>query len=391
MENKTVNIEEIQKHKFIVIGGDAVNALGVIRSLGEAGIKTHILGEWAPNHNAALSQSKYVESVEVVQNNDDIYRVLIDKYGHEEYKPFIFFTWEGHETFCDLHYDELKDKFFFYNAGSQGALNQLLDKTYQCKLAEQSGIRVPKYTVVAKGTLNHGIAYPIITKTVSSYIPSWKHDMVVCHNEQELEEAYQKIEAESVIIEEFIEGVCEVDLKGFSINDGQEIFFTHLKTWKKKEDKAGNIMYFEPCHDELFKQKLSQLIKTAKYNGIFDAEFIQDKEGNLFFLEVNWRTGMYNYNHILEGINLPYLWAKSTLEGQIDSESILVKPIKYIAFDEMSAFTHCLHNPKYFPHWLHLLRVADVLYFYNKLDSKPTHIFWKNMLRCKFAKLIKKL
>lgn len=313
MGNKMVNTKELKKHKFIVIGGDAVNALGVIRSLGEVGIKTHILGEWEPNHNAALSKSKYVESVNVVQNNDEIYQVLIEKYGHEEYKPFVFFTWEGHETFFDSHYDELKDKFFFYNAGSQGALNQLLNKTYQCELAAQSGIRVPRYTVVTKGTLNHGIAYPIITKTVSSYIPSWKHDMVVCHNEHELVEAYQKIEAESVIIEEFIEGVCEVDLKGFSINDGQDIFFTHLKIWKKKEDNTTNLMYFEPCKDENFKHNLVRMIQKAKYNGIFDAEFIQDKAGNLFFLEVNWRTGMYNYNHTLEGINLPYLWANQLL------------------------------------------------------------------------------
>lgn len=384
-------MEDVKKHKFIVIGGDAVNALGVIRSLGEAGLKAHVIGEWEPNHRAALSKSKYVESVNVVQDNEDIYRVLTEKFGHEKYKPFLFFTWENHESFCDLHYDELKDKFYFYNAGSQGALHQLLDKTTQCKIAAECGILVPQYKVVPKGTLNHGIPYPIITKTVSSYIPSWKSDMVVCRNEQELQTAYQRIEADSVIVEEFIEGVCEVDLKGFSINNGQDVFFTHLKTWKKKEDKAGNIMYFEPCQNEPFKDKLTQLIQKAKYNGIFDAEFIQDKNGNLFFLEVNWRTGMYNYNHTLEGINLPYLWAKSTIEGSINIASINVKPIKYIAFDEMSAFSSCLHHPQRFLTWFHLCRVADVLYFYNKLDPKPTHLFWRNLVRRKINSLLKKI
>lgn len=383
-------MEELKKHKFIVIGGDAVNALGVIWGLGEVGIKSCVLGEWELRHHAALSKSKYVESVDVVQNNEEIYRILKEKYGNEEYKPFLFFTWEHHEAFIDEHYDELKDKFYFYNAGHQGSLNLLLSKSFQCELASKCGIRVPQHKVVPKGTLSHGIPYPIITKTVSSDIPSWKRDMIVCYNEGELQKAYQKIEAESVIIEEFIEGVCEVDLKGFSINEGKEIFFTHLKTWKKKEDNTTNLMYFEPCKNDSLKQQLAQLIQKANYNGIFDAEFIQDKEGNLFFLEVNWRTGMYNYNHLLEGVDLPYLWAKSTLEGHIDISSIFVKPIKYVAFDEMSAFTECLRHPKLFPIWLRHYKSADVLYFRNKHDIRPTRRFWLNLFTRKLRHLINK-
>lgn len=383
-------MEDLKKHKFIVVGGDAVNALGVIWSLGEVGIKSFILGEWEPRYNAALSKSKYVESVDNVQSNDDIYHILMEKFGNEEYKPFVFLTREHREAFFDSHFDELKEKFYFYNAHSQGALLQLLDKTAQCKLAFDCGIRVPQYNVVEKGTLNHGVAYPIITKTISSDIPSWKHDMVVCYNEEDLLKAYQQIEAESVIIETFIEGVCEVDLKGFSINDGEEIFFTHLKTWKKKDDKMGNIMYFEPCQDEQLKQQLTLLIQKAHYNGIFDAEFIQDKRGDIYFLEVNWRTGMYNYNHIVEGVNLPYLWAKSTLEGHIDSTSINVKPIKYVAFDEMSAFSNCLRHPSKLPSWLRQLRTSDILYFRNKKDPKPTRKFWINLLTRKLRHLIKK-
>lgn len=385
------DMDDIKKHKFIVIGGDAVNALGIIRSLGEFGIKTHVLGEWSPNHHAALYKSRYVDSVDIVQNNEDIYRVLMEKYGNEPCKPFIFYTWEYHESFCDLHYDELKEKFYVYNAGSQGALNKLLDKTFQCELAAKCGIRVPQYKVVKKGTINHGIPYPIITKTISSYIPSWKSDMIVCFNEQDLQNAYQKIEAESVIVEEYIEGVCEVDLKGFSINGGQDIFFTHVKTWKRKEDKIGHLMYFEPCTNEQLRYSLSQLIQKAHYNGIFDAEFIQDKDGKVYFLEVNWRTGMYNYNHLLEGINLPYLWAKSTIEGHIDINSISVKPIKYVAFDEINAFTECLRHPSLFFEWLRQYRLADVLYFGNKLDTQPTRIFWQNMFKRKFNNLLLKL
>lgn len=384
-------VAELGTHKFIVIGGDAVNALGIVRSLGEIGIKTNIIGEWEPTRHALLSHSKFVDSVDVVQNNDEILQILMNKYGNEKNKPFLFFTWEGHESFCDLHYNEISRKFYTFNAGPQGALNHLLSKTYQCELAAECGLQVPQYKIVPTGCIEHGIPYPIITKTISSCIPSWKHDMIVCYNETDLQNAYQKIEADSVIIEQYIEGTCEVDLKGISINGGQEILFTHQKTWNKRDDKIGHIMYFEPCQNSSLLNSLSLLMNRANYNGIFDAEFIQDKDGNLFFLEVNWRTGMYNRNHTLEGINLPYLWAKSTLEGHIDTTSIHVNTLQYVAFDEINGFADCLRNPKLLPAWWYQFRHADILYYHSKQDPRPTRIAWMHMLMRKISNTTRKL
>lgn len=215
--------------------------------------------------------------------------------------------------------------------------------------------------------------------------------MIVCQNKEELKEAYKEIEADRLQIEEYIDSTNEVDLKGFSILGGQQIFFTHIKRWHYKDPSKGHFMYFEPCKDEEFKAKIAQLIKRANYSGIFDAEFIQDKQGNLYFLEVNWRTGMYNYNHTYEGVNLPYLWAKSTLEGRIKEDEIHVKDVNYTTLCELTSFGDALRRPKQIPNWIQEIRKADVLYYYNKEDKYPCLVAWCKFFLRKVRNILRKL
>ena len=51
------------------------------------------------------------------------------------------------------------------------------------------------------------------------------------------------------------------------------------------------------------------MIKETRYNGLFDVEFIQDKDGINYFLEVNFRVDGSIYK-LTPGINLPLEWVK---------------------------------------------------------------------------------
>ena len=51
------------------------------------------------------------------------------------------------------------------------------------------------------------------------------------------------------------------------------------------------------------------MIKETRYNGLFDVEFIQDKDGINYFLEVNFRVDGSIYK-LAPGINLPLEWGK---------------------------------------------------------------------------------
>ena len=82
-----MNISELKKHKFIVIGYEHYNPLGVIRSLGENGIRPIVI--MLKDDVKIASMSKYVGKLYFVKNNDQAYQLLLKKYGREEYKPFV--------------------------------------------------------------------------------------------------------------------------------------------------------------------------------------------------------------------------------------------------------------------------------------------------------------
>lgn len=376
--------------KYIIFGADGINPLGIVRSLGQEGIKTDIIRDKVSGHFASVNTSKYAGKVFFADSNEDAYKILTENYGNEELKPVLFFTYEGNSNFCDELYDELKDKYIFYNAGKKGALTRLNNKEIQCQLAKECGIRVPRYEIVHKGELPKHVPYPIITKTLTSTESGWKRDMIICQNEQELLQAYTEILADDIMIEEYISAPNEFDLKGFSINGGEQIYFTYQKTWHYKDLSKRGLMYFEPCNNEDIKAKLTAFIRKANYSGIFDAEFMQKENGDLVFLEINWRTGMFNYNHTAAGVNLPYLWAKSTIDGKIDYGSI--KPIlqSYVAFDEMS-FADVLRHPSTLFQWLKAIKQADMLYYYHPDDKKPCRVAWKHFFERKVLRLITKI
>lgn len=379
-----------QDRKYIIFGGDGINPLGIVRSLGEVGIETDIIRFKESAHFATIETSKYVRKAYYGDTSEELLAILLNHYGNEALKPIVFFTDEGNEAFFDAHYNELKDKFIFYNAGVENGINNLLRKDVQCQLAAQCEIQVPIYEVLETGVLPSKVPYPIITKTLTSNDGGWKKDMIVCNNEEELKAAYLKIQARTILVEEYIKGTNEVDLKGFSINGGEQIYFTSLKKWHYKDAQHKWLMYFEPCHNEELKRKLSNLIRKANYSGIFDAEFMQDSNGDLYFLEVNWRTGMYNYNHTCEGINLPYIWAKSMIDNKIDNDSIHLFKEHYSAIDEISSFTSVLRCPKYFIKWIRTMIKADVYFYYNKHDKKPCLVAWKRFLKRKVSNILHK-
>lgn len=373
----------LRDHKFIICGGDGLNPLGIVRSLGKEGIHSYVISKKLKSGRPLIATSRFVTEVLYAESEEGVIDVLVNVFGRESNKPFVFLTDEGHAELLDRRYQDIKGKFYFFDAGRKGRLTELIDKSVQCQLASSCGFAVPKFEVLEKGSLPVALDYPVITKTVSPNEGQWKKDMFVCHDESDLLDAFEKIEASRLIIEEYIEGIHEYDLKGISIDGGREVCFTYGKVWNSKTDPFSSIMHFEPCEDAVLKERIQALMKKADYSGIFDIEFIQDASGKLFFLEVNWRTGMYNYNHTVNGFNIPYLWAKFSLAGHIDTSSLVPQYGSYTSFDELVAFSACLRKPKLFGAWIRALWRSDILFYYDRNDLKPCFFAWFNFIRRK--------
>ena len=131
----------------------------------------------------------------------------------------------------DNHYDELKDKFYFFNAGEHGRINYFMDKNNILELAKKHGLNVLESRVCKKGEIPERLRYPVITKSISPVVGGWKSDVHICHSEKELKMAYEGIEAPVVLVQHYIEKQNEYCIEGFSANKGKDVLFAIASTY----------------------------------------------------------------------------------------------------------------------------------------------------------------
>ena len=112
-------MNNINGHKCIVFNADFPNTLGIVRSLGEKDIEP-ILIIFGKSQLAA--KSKYPSVVHCTKDIDEAYKLLIDIYGNEVLKPFLFTCCDSTTFYINERYDKLVEKFFFYNCGENSRL-----------------------------------------------------------------------------------------------------------------------------------------------------------------------------------------------------------------------------------------------------------------------------
>lgn len=367
-----MDVEKLLSHRFIVFCEDHYNPLGVVRSLGEEGIKPDVI--LVASHKPHLvTNSKYKGEVFVVKTIEEGYEILLSKFSGEKEKPFVYTCSDDIESFLDLHYNEIVDQFYFFNGGSQGQITKMMEKNEMCRLAIECGIDVPKTEELKVGHLPKSLQYPVMTKSVISTTANWKKNVHICHNENELIEAYKTITGDKINVQEFIEKKNELCIDGISINGGGELYMPIQSSYIRFSSMSyGNYILFEKFKELDLFDKIQELFKKTKFSGIFSIEFLRDKNDHFYFLEINFRNSTWSYAHTASGINLPVIWAKSVLAGHLDVSDVFIKKVPFTAMVEEHDFReNVLHRKMSINQWIKDFRSCDYYFVYNKKDLKP--------------------
>lgn len=371
-----MKVNDLLTHRFIVLSVDHYNPLGVVRSLGEEGIKPFAIVIAASGRTPCMiPNSKYIEGVSIVASIEEGYKYLIDNFSKEKEKPFVYSCGDDVEAYLDSHYNELKDHFYFFDGKSQGQITKVMEKNEMCRLAVQCGLDIPKTEEVKVGELPHTLRYPVMTKSVISTIENWKGNVHICQNETELLEAYKSIRGERINVQEFIKKKNELCIDGLSINGGEELYMPIQSSYLRFTPKGyGNYILFEKFKEEGLYNKIQSLFKLTKFSGIFSIEFLRDENDHFYFLEINFRNSTWSYAHTKMGINLPVIYAKSVLAGHLDLTGVEIKNIPFTAMSEFSDFGESVKTGKVsLWQWFKDVRSCGCLFTYNKCDKKP---FW---------------
>lgn len=371
-----------KNHLVIVFAIDHYNPLGVIRSLGENGIRPIYI---AIRHRVELGvKSKYVSKVHQVENVEEGYQVLMENYG-EIYKtgekPFVLFSDDKSVGYFDLRYEEVKERFITYNAsGIQGRIMEFMDKKNILDLAKKHGLNVLEPVVVNRGEVPEGLEYPIITKDINPNSGGWKSDVFVCQNEEELKTAYTKISSPVVLLQKYVEKKTEFTFEGCSVNRGQSVLLAIKSTYKYAIPAYYSpFMECESLHDEKLKAALEGMLAEIGFEGIFEIEFLVDKNDNIYFLEINFRNATWSYAATRAGMPLPYIWLKGMLNGKIDKEDYKEVPSGFTAMVEPIDYTKRMELGLSAPGtWLADFKKANCCFYYSEDDLEPFYEMVRN-------------
>lgn len=369
---------ELKKHKFILICYDHYNPLGIIRSLGEKGVEPIVILVTNGDKPRILHLSRYISKCHLVTTVAEGLELLTKEYSNEDCKPFVYSSSDDVASIVDLNYERLIDKFYFFHGHRQGIVTEHLNKKALNDLAIKHGCNVLKNEKVKRGVLPQNLRYPVITKAISPTLYAWKGDMHICYSETELIEAFKTIRSEEVLVQEFIEKKNELCIDGFAYNDGKNVEMPYYTNYLRFTGLSyGGSMVLRPFdkNNDVY-TKVSAMLEEIGFTGIFEVEFLLDKNDTPYFLEINLRNSTWSYAYTYGGYNMPYLWAKGTLSGLLDLSAIEPKNEIY-ALSEMDDFQQeIVEHKKSFIPWFRDILKYDCYYYWNSKDLKPSLRYW---------------
>lgn len=360
--------------KPLIIGGSHHNTYSLLRCFGEAGMIVDLILYGCKN--SYIEYSKYINNLWYCKDVVEAYNKVTFLIKEIDNKYVIISATDADASMLDLHYEDLKNKCFFFNAGQPGLVTRYMNKEVQTEQAKRSGFAIPFTRSFKKGDSLMSDVYPCIVKPLAS-IDGGKR-IAICHNSNELEECMAKFsDVEKVLIQQVVDKEEEIVILGLSYCNQITVPGYIIKY----RDIDGGTTYsstasIENLQDGVVKNA-QRLIKALKYEGLFGIECIKSKE-DYYFIEINLRNDATSYSLAVAGANLPLLYYKACIEGKLADSTCNVR--KICSMVELKDFRHVLHGEIGLFTWLKQRKKAECRYDYSKEDCRPYKVARKEFL-----------
>ncbi|BFK64090.1 hypothetical protein I2700191B6_04430 [Dorea formicigenerans] len=371
------------EEKIVIIGGLHHNTLGVIRSLGEEGIKSNnmiivLSGKEIKKENI-ISKSKYIikENIVYLQSDNDIVLWLL-KHKKKLNSSCVICCSDGSAEVVIKNYKVLKD--YYLLPGLSMNIEQLMDKSIQNELAQKVGMNIPKNIVVSVNQSVQWNLFPCITKPIKSIEGGGKADIHIINSSDELKEVLPTISAKHIEIQQYVDKQMEYQLIGCSLNAGETIIIPGFTTILRQPPNTNTgYLKYSPIKELNYDKKVvTDFIKEIGYSGLFSVEFIRDKEGIDYFLEINMRNDGNAYCVKCAGVNLPFIWCSSLLGKDIANLKKDIDKSVYFIPDFIDAKMG-IESVGFFK-WVYQFLAAKSHSLYNIRDMKPFLFEFKEYL-----------
>lgn len=325
---------------IVVIGQNYCTSLGIIKALGEAGYRVEV-GKRVMStfhfHTPEM-KSKYVDKAVFLHTGPDTEMIstIVQHFAVPDGLKILIPADDFCVALIDRNLEELSQYFLLPHVKhEQGAASRLMDKSVQNAWAKKCGIKVANSVIIKvsqkeAAVIPENTPYPCMTKPIES-VGHPKSYIRKCANCDELMAHISRVAQEqecTLLVEQFIEIEKEYTIPGIAIGetvimpaaiekfrtgDGHHKGVT-ISGVVKKSDLLGDIV-----------GKLKSFVGQMGFQGIFDIELLQCKDG-VFFNEINLRNGAAGYSLTKSGINLPAIYADYLMNYERPQSAVQFTP-----------------------------------------------------------------
>ncbi len=396
------------KNKVVVTSclGGSQGDIGVVRSLGRAGIKVILLTEYA----TSLSRfSRYVERTvvepEMTRSRAALKKALLDIAAAEEHKPVLFPTADPDLTLLSELKNELSPHFHEFLSHPQ-LIEVCLDKGKFFEFSRDLGFPIPnthcprnieEVKEIAGQQSFPAILKPLVPQTWSQpkiqRLVDEKKALVI-NSAAELCETYEKIATlnSDMAIQDYIPGRDDrlYSLHIYVSRAGEVLgYFTGQKI-RTFPTYAGIGCFVRSVYVPEIVDSGIDILRKLNYTGMALLQFKQDsRDGQYKLLEINPRASSWNILAERCGVNLAEIAYRDTLGESVVSRPTQMEGINYLYFghDFRAFLDYRKHGDWSWFSWLRSLLGPKVFQLWCSDDPGP---FWRSQ-RVFFGRVLKKV
>lgn len=334
---KNARDPESKDPRILVSGRNYSTNLTIAKSLGEAGYEVEVLRifQVRPKKKNIMKRlkpdaySKYIKAYYVCVSKRRTRRIVkrLIRLADPDRKMLLIPADDLIANIADDYMDELRDYYYLPNINdTPREINRIMSKEVQKELARQAGLPVVNSCLIKtrrkeEPEIPSTISYPCFIKPNISRFSS-KSRMKKCESEEELRETltdYSRKKGVEMLVEDFVEIDKEYSLLGLSTREGVVApgFFVATNGGQQEHRGVAITGQLLPCRDwQPLVSNLKKFVESLNFEGLFDIDLIETKDGKMYFIEINMRFGASGYAVTKCGVNLPAMYADYVLHGK---------------------------------------------------------------------------
>jgi len=307
---------------IILAYGNHVTGLGMLRGLGQEGVKTYLIDKEKFNLG---KYSKYCDEFVKVEESvikdkekfTDFLRDFKEKNNLE--KPVLFPTNDHYVYLLSKNRKELENDFYV-GIPDWKITKKCYNKVFTYKFAREAGIPIPESYFIRDGIsleeLDKEMEYPFIIKpgVMIDFLRKTGEKAFKVNNFEELEKKYDEatsaVDPNDLIVQEIIPGGPERLISyGSLFWSGEEIAGLVKKSIRQLPMDFGVSTCLKNIEHEEMREKSKRILRYLDYQGMSEVEFKKDpRDEKLKFFEINPRPWKWHSLLLANRRNLPYLY-----------------------------------------------------------------------------------